>query len=372
MRWKGLTVVVATILCAAMVIAASPRSMMQQEDDVPLVAWQSAPLFFSPPANSAGDSIGVSAEFVDGGQTTPTEPMPYVGIVPCRLIDTRTQPNTPGSGYYAAGETRTFQVTGNCNLPAGALAIAANFTVQYYSVDGRLVAFPADIAMPGVATVNYRTAGVGGTSGAVTGNFSVVALDELGQMKIFSTQATHVIVDVSGYYIPVSLVGPTGETGATGETGPSGPAGEAGLPGLPGATGPSGPTGPAGALGAVYSASDTTEATTTSTTYTGATGTQGNVAVTVTTNTTALVCTAAGVTPATGNTAMGYKVTGDTTIAASDLYAVIRGGSTFMQSGSCFIQTGLNAGSNTFTLQYKRATGGTGHFINRFILVIPF
>ncbi len=42
----------------------------------------------------------------------------------------------------------------------------------------------------------------------------------------------------------------------------------------------------------------------------------------------------------------------------------------FVNAGATFLVTGLTAGSNTFTQQYK-VNGGTGTFANRRLLVIP-
>lgn len=100
-------------------------------------------------------------------------------------------------------------------------------------------------------------------------------------------------------------------------------------------------------------------------------------AVTVTTGTTALVGITANVKQNT-NTAFsiaGFAVSGATTIAAVDGTALQRQFATAsgdnIRASSVIVQTGLNAGSNTFTMQY-RVTSGTGTFADRSIFVIPF
>lgn len=70
---------------------------------------------------------------------------------------------------------------------------------------------------------------------------------------------------------------------------------------------------------------------------------------------------------------MGLAVSGATTIAASDAYALgmyAFTASAGLRMSAIFLVTGLNAGSNTFTTKY-RATGGTATFFNRRLLVTP-
>jgi hypothetical protein len=178
MRWKGLTAVVAVVVCAAVVMGASPRSRVQQDADIPLVAWQGAPQFWTPTPQQPTE-WGVEAQAAES--STPTVPMPYVAVVPCRYIDTRVVPYNP---KFAVSETRTYTFWGECGIPEGALAVAANFTAQGYTIDGRLNAYPTDLT-PVVTTLNYRT------PATAMGNFAIVALDGTGQMSILSTQQTH-------------------------------------------------------------------------------------------------------------------------------------------------------------------------------------
>lgn len=117
----------------------------------------------------------------------------------------------------------------------------------------------------------------------------------------------------------------------------------------------------------------TTE-TTTSTSYTNLT-TVGP-SVTVTTGTTALVAIYSSLqqTVGSGNViSMSYEVSGATTVAAGDTWAVAFTASATnasVRSGMTYLHTGLNAGSNTFTAKY-RVNGGTGSYVNRRITVLP-
>lgn len=72
----------------------------------------------------------------------------------------------------------------------------------------------------------------------------------------------------------------------------------------------------------------------------------------------------------------GFTVSGATTAAASDVQALIRssnGVSYPERQSATYLVTGLNAGSNTFTLQYKiQVAGFSCTFSDRNIVVIPW
>jgi hypothetical protein len=119
------------------------------------------------------------------------------------------------------------------------------------------------------------------------------------------------------------------------------------------------------------SAETLTNQTTTSTSYTGlATAT----AVTLTTGTKAMIMFSAEIELAgTADRAyMSYAVSGATTIAASDAFSInikTNATQTIDAHSYAYIVTGLTAGSNTFTAQYK-SSGATVYFNNRRINVV--
>jgi hypothetical protein len=119
-----------------------------------------------------------------------------------------------------------------------------------------------------------------------------------------------------------------------------------------------------------------TAQTTASLTYTDLT-TVGP-AYTVTTGTSALVIVSAAIRNSTGGGGglMSFAVSGATTIAPSDdraFRSLSSGASTTDNNGSrVHMQTGLTAGSNTFTAKYAAAIGGTATFEFRELCVIPF
>ena len=114
--------------------------------------------------------------------------------------------------------------------------------------------------------------------------------------------------------------------------------------------------------------------TTTSTTFTDL-ATAGP-AVTVTTDTTALVIVTCNISNTSAGALgfMSYAVSGATTVGAATPRALAflsNAASDQMSASWAHLKTGLTAGSNTFTAKYS-VTAGTGSFRFRVISVIPF
>lgn len=117
----------------------------------------------------------------------------------------------------------------------------------------------------------------------------------------------------------------------------------------------------------------TTSETTTGTGY-GDLATPGPT-VTVTTGTKAIVIVTSLVQNSTSgqNSYASYAVSGASAISATDDRSVLitaAATNQTLRASAVYMETGLTAGSNTFTMKY-RVTGGTGSFQNRRITVIP-
>jgi hypothetical protein len=71
---------------------------------------------------------------------------------------------------------------------------------------------------------------------------------------------------------------------------------------------------------------------------------------------------------------MSYDISGATTLAGSDtrsLRSETNGTGEFNRSSMVTLQTGLNAGSNTFTAKYRVGGASNGEFADREIVIIP-
>lgn len=95
-----------------------------------------------------------------------------------------------------------------------------------------------------------------------------------------------------------------------------------------------------------------------------------NPSVTLVTGTTALVMLRArAAIGSSGACYVSVAVSGATTLAANDEWAVEFASTSTMSFGSTVILTGLTAGTNTFTLQYKAPAAGCA-FYNRALTVV--
>jgi hypothetical protein len=116
--------------------------------------------------------------------------------------------------------------------------------------------------------------------------------------------------------------------------------------------------------------------TTTSASYTatlsGGAGTSGP-GVVVTTGPKALISFHARQSSSVGGTNVwsSVAISGATTIAANDNWAISYDQAGQIFHGLCYLEASLTPGSNTFTEQY-RVSGGTGTFAARRINVVPF
>jgi hypothetical protein len=121
----------------------------------------------------------------------------FVAVTPCRLLDTR-DPNGPfGGPKFNALETRTYDVAaGLCTgLPVAAQAYSMNFTVVNYPLSGGYVtAYPAGSSQPFISTVNFGT-------GTPIANAAVVATGSGGQINVYASGATDIIIDLNGYFL---------------------------------------------------------------------------------------------------------------------------------------------------------------------------
>ena len=127
----------------------------------------------------------------------------FVSVTPCRVVDTRSAvPATP----LAAGETRSFGVTGNalsgqggsvsCAVPSNAAAVEVSITAAAPVGNGFLRVWPSDNPEPPATILNYS--GGRGITNTATVALSRGAFDQLSVRNFGGS--THVILDVQGYF----------------------------------------------------------------------------------------------------------------------------------------------------------------------------
>lgn len=127
----------------------------------------------------------------------------FFPMAPCRIVDTRDasipNPNGGGLGAIAGSAVRNFQMRGfsRCGIPTTAKAVSLTVTVANPSTAGYVTLYPSNIAQPAISNINFS----GGEAGVANG--AVVMLSTLtNDLSCFmgTTTATHVVLDVAGYY----------------------------------------------------------------------------------------------------------------------------------------------------------------------------
>ena len=188
-------------IAAALVFVCASSSAQEKIEN-----W-SAPALWSAPAKLAK---GADSGGIETLQVGPTPPLHFVGLEPCRLVDTRGNGFTGQYGPPALtqGVPRTFVLTGQCGIGATAEAVSLNVTVTNTQGPGHIIIYPAGAAQPTVSTLNY----VGGQTIA---NAAVVPLGDGGAITVVAgVSGTDLILDTNGDYRPGVVTSLNGLFGA--------------------------------------------------------------------------------------------------------------------------------------------------------------
>ena len=127
--------------------------------------------------------------------------MPFIGITPCRIADTRGNGFTGPYGPPAlvAGVPRSFILKGQCGIADNPQAVSLNVTVTNTLGPGFILIYPEGETQPGVSTLNY-------VAGQTVANAAVVPLGTSGGVTVIAgVSGTDLILDTNGYYAPAGL-----------------------------------------------------------------------------------------------------------------------------------------------------------------------
>lgn len=120
----------------------------------------------------------------------------FYPVAPCRVTDTRLASGPFGGPAMSAGSTRNFVVPQSaCGIPASAQAYAVNVTVVPSGPLSFLTAWPGGVSQPLVSTLNSF-------QGRIVANAAIVPAGANGSINIYVTNATDVVIDISGYFAP--------------------------------------------------------------------------------------------------------------------------------------------------------------------------
>ena len=98
-----------------------------------------------------------------------------------------------GIGVRAAGSVTELQVAGRGGVPADAAAVVLNVTVTGAQGSGFVTVFPCGEALPTASNLNF-------VAGETVPNAVIAKVGAGGKVCLFTQSATHLIVDVNGYF----------------------------------------------------------------------------------------------------------------------------------------------------------------------------
>ena len=155
------------------------------------------------PAGS-GEAISVFASNttdvvldIDGYFLSAADPsgLDFFPLAPCRIADTRNPTGDLGGPYLIGGVPRDFpiQEAALCGIPASAQVYSLNFTVVPHGPLGYLTVWPTGQDQPVVSTLNAPTA-------TVTANAAIVPEGTDGDIAVFASNDSDLVIDVDGYF----------------------------------------------------------------------------------------------------------------------------------------------------------------------------
>ena len=193
-RTRALSASLALFLFAAVVAA----------DKVP--SW-TAPRSWTSPRAASLERVVKSRPYgtmdIEAIDALPTGPLPFFGITPCRIVDTRNAPGAFGGPALIANAARTFNLpSGPCGVPSIAGAYSLNLTIIGTSglQGGFLTAWPTGESQPTVSTLNFN-------GSEVVANAAVVPAGTNGSINVFVNIPGHLLIDINGYYAPAGIAG---------------------------------------------------------------------------------------------------------------------------------------------------------------------
>ncbi len=117
----------------------------------------------------------------------------FFAAEPSRVLDTRSGHGAP-AGRLPAGGTLDVVVTGLGGVPkSGVTAVVLNVTLVGATGETHLTVWPTGTARPTASTVN-------GVAGTAIANAAVVKVGTGGKVSVYSPVATHVLLDVTGWF----------------------------------------------------------------------------------------------------------------------------------------------------------------------------
>ncbi len=128
----------------------------------------------------------------------------FYPLTPCRVADTRKSnfPQGLGAPFLNAGQERQFPILNatSCNIPSSAAAYSLNFSVVPHGSLFYMTVWPTGESRPTVSTLND-------IPGTIIANAAIVVAGTGGDVSVYPTNDTDVIIDINGYFAPAGTGG---------------------------------------------------------------------------------------------------------------------------------------------------------------------
>jgi hypothetical protein len=139
---------------------------------------------------------------------------------PARLLDTRPGTTTidgafAGGGLRPNDSVQVLTIAGRAGVPVGASTVELNVTVDQPQIPGFITVYPCDANRPTASNLNY-------VGGQAVPNAVISKLAADGTVCVFVSGATHLLVDVAGYFADATVLVPLGAPGRLLDTRPGG------------------------------------------------------------------------------------------------------------------------------------------------------
>ena len=176
--------------------------LARQHDRVALKHWP-APLYWQPTQASSEQHVLAAASNATGLPAS-ANPLVFVAMAPCRVVDTRTGSQGFSGGFgppsLLGGASRTFPILSSttCTIPAVAEAYSFEITVVPPGPLAYVTAFPTGQSSP-VAAIAVES-----QQGLMVSSTGIIPAGTNGSVDVYASNATDLVIDINGYYAPIN------------------------------------------------------------------------------------------------------------------------------------------------------------------------
>jgi hypothetical protein len=150
--------------------------------------------------NTSNVILDINGYFAPASGST----LAFYPLPPCRIADTRysSYPQGLGPPFLLGGQGRDFPILNatSCNIPTSAQAYSLNFSVVPHGALFYMTVWPTGQTRPVVSTLND-------IPGQIIANAAIVPAGSGGEVSVYPTNDTDLIIDINGYFAPAGLGG---------------------------------------------------------------------------------------------------------------------------------------------------------------------